>query len=499
MKAKHQILMLMGLASGGMLSSAHAVDWIMLQGTEPPHVTSRFFGLISGSYLNYLGCDELAGLAAPNGTPDGNPNAGPGLNNGGYVNNCRAGPELRNKRSGTVLEALMLGARGNIVPGKINYFLAANLGQNAANYEPNNTKRKYMGSLTDATATFSYVPGVRARIGLMRKPGPEELMQSFQVRNYIEPTDFVRRDQIERFVEGNAKGTRPIPGQSYGTNEADSNITTYAYDADVARDWGVQLFDAFTFGKWTHTYAVMVGNGNGIHSTDNNDDKDVNLYWSTHYDLPGGKGPHKHGIKGYAYHQKGVRNFVIDPDGTQSEDFDRIRYGFGFQAIGHLFGEAGHKHRIGMDFMFAEGMVLQSVTNSYTDGAWGGYYQMAAERENKARGITVDYGFYLNKRWDFGIRLAQNNLLYETVNNAIWQNSDERIIRQLTLGANYYINPKTRLSVNYEFRDSEAPNPVRPASSSAAAINNAAVSTRNADINTSTIGDVFGVRLTYFF
>lgn len=40
MKAKHQILMLMGLASGGVLSSAHAVDWIMLQGTELPHVTS---------------------------------------------------------------------------------------------------------------------------------------------------------------------------------------------------------------------------------------------------------------------------------------------------------------------------------------------------------------------------------------------------------------------------------------------------------------------------
>jgi hypothetical protein len=499
MRTKRYLLIAMGMVGTSALTTAQAADWIMMQGTEPAHITSRFFGLASASYRDYLGCDRLSGLAAPNGTPDGNPNAGPGLNNGSYVNNCRIGPELRDKKTGFAMEALVLGARGNIVPGKINYLLAANFGQNIANYQPNNTDRKYMGSLTDASVTFNYVPGARAKVGLMHKPGPEELMQSFAARNYIDPTDFIRRNQIERYIEGNAKGTRPIPGQSYGTNEADSNITTYGYDADVGRDWGIQVFDAFTFGSWTHTYAVMAGNGNGIHSTDNNSKMDTNLYLSTHYDLPGGKGPAKHGIKVYGYHQKGVRNFVIDPDGTQSEDFDRIRYGIGVHALGYLFGETGYKHRIGVDLMFAEGMILQSTTNSITDADWGNYYQIAAERDNKAKGITLDYGFYLNRQWDFGIRYARNNLLYETVDNGIWAPSDERIITQLTLGVNYYFNPKTRLTVNYEFRESEAPTAVTPANDTEAAVNNAAVSTRNADINTSTIGDMAGIRLTYFF
>lgn len=492
-KLGYAITLLCALTSFS-VQEALAADWIMIQGTEPEKVSHRFFGAMSLSYSNYLGCEPLSGMAKPNGTPTGDLNAGPGLNNGYYVNNCRVGPELDNDNKDYNLDILVLGARGNIKPGKVNYFLAANFGQNAANYKPLNTTREYMGSLTDASVTLSYLPGARVRVGLFKKPGPEELMESLKMKDFIYPTDFVRRDQVERFVDGSAKGTTPIDGQGY----VDS-ISTYANDADVGRDWGIQVFDSFKTGKWSHTYAAMLANGNGIHQTDNNNEKDLNLYFSSEYDLPGGKGPEKHGVKLYAYHQSGVRNYIIDAQNHKSEDFDRIRYGIGIQALGRFFGESGHKHRFGMDLMFAEGMVLQSATTSCTNCPYGGYLQIASERENKAKGTTIEYGYYLNKHWQFDARYSRNNLLYETVDNKYWADSDERIITEMALGTSYHFTPKTRLTFNYVFRKSEAPNDVTTASTNITDINNALVKTSNAENSTSTVGDVVGVRLMHFF
>lgn len=494
MKKLGSTLALVGALASVSPPEVFAADWIMLQGTEPAKVKHRFFGLVSMSYSNYLGCDPLSGLARPNGTPTGDTTTGPGLNNGYYVNNCRVGPELDNDNKGWRLDTLVLGARGNIEPGKINYLLAANFGQNAANYKPLNTNREYMGSLTDASVTFSYLPGARVRLGLFKKPGPEELMESMKTKDFIYPTDFVRRDQIERFVDGSAKGTAPIADQGY----VDS-VSTYAKDADLGRDWGIQVFDSFKVGKWSHTYAAMMGNGNGIHQDDNNNEKDLNLYFASEYDLPGGKGPMKNGVKIYGYHQSGVRNYIIDALNNKSEDFDRIRYGIGVQALGRFFGEDSYKHRFGIDLMFAEGMVLQSATTSCTDCPYGGLLQIASERENKAKGTTVEYGFYLNKHWQFDARFSRNNLLYETVENKYWADSDERIITEMAVGGSYHFSPKTRLTVNYVFRESEAPNPVTTTSTLITDINNALVKTSNAENSTATIGDVLGVRLTHFF
>jgi len=468
--------------AGGLVSAlaaavpvnAYAVNWLMLRGTEPPQVTHRAFGAVSVHYANYLGCERLDALQGP-----------AAANNGYYVNNCRVGPELDNDNDGVNLDALVAGLRGNLVPGRINYFLTVNAGANQATYEPLNTDRARLLSLTDASVTFSYIPGARVRVGLFRKPGPEELMQSLRARDYIFLTDFTRRDQIERFVEGNAKGTNPIPGQGDA-----GSVSTSFYDADAARDWGIQVFDAFKRDKWTHTYAVMLANGNGIHHSDNNSEKDINLYWSSEYDLPGGKGWKKHGVKLYGYYQHGVRNFIADSTtGALSEDFDRIRYGIGFKALGPIFGAGNGKHRLAGELMYAQGMVLVAATTSCTNCPYGGLIQIAAEDGNKARGITLDYGYYPSEKWRFDIRYSQNDLLYETSGGStVWKPWDERELRQLDLGVTYTLNPKTDITVNYAFRSSEAP---------VAAPN--PVAANNAEEATSTVGDVFGVRLRHFF
>jgi hypothetical protein len=489
------------VAAFGMTTPAQAADWIMLQGTEPADRGHLFFGAAELTYTANQ-CDRLSGLAAPNGTATGNVNAGPGLNNGRYVNNCRVGPELRDETSGLYVNNLLLGVRGNIVPERINYFLAANAGENATTYLPFKTSRERLVSLTDASVTFSYIPGVRIRVGLFKKPGPEELLQGLEASDYAVPTDFVNRVQVERFVKGNSKNGTAIPGQGYA-----GSISAYGYDADAGRDWGVQFFDAFKSGPWTHTYAVMVSNGNGIHHNDNNSNKDVNLYWSSEHDLTGyasqyalpvAKGPLKHGVKLYGYYQRGVRNFIVDAAGTKSQDFDRIRYGVGIKALGHLFGENRGKHRLGLELMYADGMVFTSPTGNVADGLFGGNtMQFAAEKGNKARGITLDYGYYLNKNWQFDLRYSRDDLLYKTA--GVWLPVDERVYTDITVGVNYHFSPKTRLTFDYTFRDVKAPNAAVAVNSTAPAINNAAVQTRNNDIMTSSVGNRLDIRLSHAF
>lgn len=470
-----------GLSVGG---ASQAANWVMMFGTEPATSTHRLLGAAQLTYENNFDCRDTRGFMG-----------GAVANNGVVVNNCRMGPELRNSESGLALQNLMLGGRGNLIPDRINYFFAVNAGENAANYKPWKTSRERIASLTDASVTFNYVPGMRVRAGLLRKPGPEELYQGLEATDYVFLTDFVQRVQIDRFIKGNAKSTSPISGQGYA-----GNVARNGYDADVGRDWGIQFFDAFKRDKWTHTYSVMFGNGNGIHQSDNNSEKDLNLYFSSEYDLPGGKGPKKHGVKLYGYHHQGVRNFEIDALGTKSQDFDRIRYGVGAKALGHLFGEDRGLHRLGVELMFADGMVTYTPTANAADAPFGGLIQVAAEEGNKAKGITFDYGYYFNKNWQFDVRYSRDNLLYETANTSnvpgriYWTSGDERILKYTTLGVNYHFAPKTRLTFNYEFRHVTAPNPARDFNG-----NISAASTNNANVVSGSVGDRIGLRLTHSF
>jgi hypothetical protein len=474
-------------AALGLSGQASAVNWVMAQAMEPPSTTHRFFGVGQLSYTNNYGCDRLDGMVNP-GT--GSPTTAHGLLNGSYNALCRVGPRLRDRADAINLDNLAIGLRGNLIPGKINYFLMINAGMNAANYEPLDTSRARTLSVTDATMTFSYIPGVRVRAGLMRKPGPEELYQAVDVNSYIWPSDFIARVQTEKFVRTNSKGTTPIPGQSDGTSSFSG------YDADAGRDWGIQFFDAFKSGKWTHTYAVMFGNGSGIHKIrDYNSKKDLNLYFSSEYDLPGGKGPHKHGVKLYGYHQQGTRNFEINSRGDLSRDFDFTRYGFGVKAVGPIFGEGRGKHRLGVEFMHANGMIFVAPTGNVVDEAFGGQIQIAAEKGNKARGVTLDYGYYFNEKWQFDIRYAQHDLLYATADNNFWRPEDKRVVKQLTLGTTYHFTPQTRLTFNIEARDAKAPNRVTSLPNDAA--NERATS--NARTVTGAVGARFGLRVTHQF
>jgi hypothetical protein len=276
-----------------------AADWIMLQGTEPAATGYyKFFGAAWLTYVNNYGCDAFSGLRNPNGTPTGSPVGGPARNNGEYHNACVVPPEFEDTRE-VNLDNLMGGVRGNLVSERINYFLAINAGQNFFNYLPFQQSRHVIASLQDASVTLSYIPGVRLRAGLFKKPGPEEVQRAAPPE-FIFVNQSLAQWQQEIFIRSNAffRTGLPIPGQGYL-----GGIAPFGYDADMGRDWGVQAFDAFRLDRWTLTYALMWGYGNGIHLRENlNPHQDINAEFATEYELPGGKGPNRHGVKLYGYY-----------------------------------------------------------------------------------------------------------------------------------------------------------------------------------------------------
>ncbi len=406
-----------------------AANWLMLQGTERPKATHKFWGFIQPAYT-YDSSDALSGLTFA-------PLVG---NNGKRTAKNSVAPWFDDD-SRFHFRRARFGVRGRLTD-KINYFTLFEVAPNLLTYDPFGERARTV-ALDHLSMTFNYIKGARVRVGLFKTPGPEESFNAIHTMTYIEFTDFVARETLERFVTGAAKPAGSPLSPGLGTP------TSVAYGFNGVRDWGIQVFDSFKKGKWDLSYAVMIGRGEGIHeSSDTDNNNDVYLYTSAEYDLPGGRGPFKNGIKYYSFYQTGKRSFQTDASGAE---YDRKRYGIGVKAVGRLFG-GRYKHRIAAELLFADGMLFLAPSG----GVRGGDLQIAAERGNKARGYTLDYGFFLNRHWEFGIRYHRNNLLYERV--ATVNPGNERIFKEWTLGINYNFTPRKRLSLNYTIRDIEAPN-----------------------------------------
>jgi hypothetical protein len=87
----------------------------------------------------------------------------------------------------------------------------------------------------------------------------EEGYQGIMVFNYLNFTSGADRLLLERYFDNSAGDT--------GRNGP----------VGAFRDQGVQVFDTFKKKDWEFSYSLMVGNGNGIGRTDNNDHKDTYL------------------------------------------------------------------------------------------------------------------------------------------------------------------------------------------------------------------------------
>ncbi|MGD2117979.1 MAG: porin [Chromatiales bacterium] len=438
--------------------AVQSANWLMLQGTENPKAPKhRMFGFIQPSYTHNV-ADPMTGLSGPL-----------VANNGKVVAQNLISPKF-DDQTGFHVRRARLGFRGKLTD-EINYFTLFEVAPNLLTYDAFGDRARDI-ALDHVSLTFNQIPGARVRLGLFKNPGSEESYQAIHVFDYIEFTDFTAREVLERFVTGVRSPAASAQG-NIGT------ITSTAYGFNGVRDWGIQVFDHVKKDNWDFSYAVKVGRGEDIQSSDdNNFNPELYLYGSAEYDLPGGKGARKNGVKLYAWRQQGKRDFETDP---LEREYDRVRQGIGFKALGNLFGSS-YKHRLSGELMFAEGVIFLAPAGNVPGGA----LQYAVDDDNKARGFYLDYGFYLDNHWQFDVRYDQNNLLYETAADV--DPGNEREIRAWTFGVNYHFTPKLRLTANYIKREAEAP----------VAYANAALT---ADVRTtvSNLDDRLAVQLTWLF
>lgn len=393
--------------------AAQAANWLALQGTEPAgsQERARLWGFMQAEFQSTDGTQLAAGPFA--GQPASFNQIPPGLD----------------EHAEFLIRRARLGLRGTALPqgDTLNYFLLLEAGDNGITR--NNGGRI---KLTDASVTFNRLPGARIRLGQFKTPGAEEGLMAIQNYDYINFSNATNSLLQERFFDSDGS----VAGM-------DGNAPNGAVGG--FRDIGVQVFDAFTAHSWEHSYAAMLGNGNGILRGDDNDAKDVYLYWASER-VFAGKGPRREGWKLFAWHQQGERTLAAGA--TQAEgDFDRTRWGLGTTL-------RKGKYRAAAEYIRADGMIFTGSDAGAVPGTLNNAGTAVASwnvlPNDEADGWYADIGYRL-------LPWLELDLRYDVLNRATDTAAEERRFTTWTLGAQYAFSETVRLMVNYEFRDAEAP------------------------------------------
>jgi len=429
-------------------TTAQAANWLMLQGTEPDGQSERanVWGFIQVQYQK--------------------DNSDPNPYNNGYIPPKLIGPDLNSQEAFNVNRA-RIGVRGTGLPldSSVNYFLLAEFGNNgitAANDSPH---------ITDASVTISKIPGARVRAGLFKYPGAEEGLQAIHVFDYINFTTVTNQLLLERFPNNNgayeAQANLPpttLPSQN-GMSAFNSSVGAF-------RDVGIQVFDTFKVSNWEHSYAVMMGNGNGLNFGNQDDNYDTYLYWSSEL-VFGGQGGRREGLKMFAWSQSGTRLFDSTDDSTYNPtEHDRKRSGLGVKYLQKPF-------RVSAEYMKGEGMIFVGQDKSTFD-INGGNAAPGSGLDGEADGYYLEGGWYIpSTNWEIDLRYDVYNRLTDDVL--------EMEFKTVTLGAQYHINKKTRINMEVADRNFEAVNFGSPSPGNNPNNNLDGVSTR------------YGVQLTHIF
>lgn len=379
-----------------------AANWLMLQGTEASSSAGRakLWGFVQAQYQHDLSDPFVTGAGAELYNP-------PKL----------IGPDLDDQSQFNINRA-RIGVRGANFPldSKTNYFLLAEFGNNGITHGGGS-----FAHITDASITLNHIPHARLRLGLFKTPGGEEALQAIHVADYINFSSVTNQLMLERFPNANDSNKGP-------STTPDASLNQYSNPVGAFRDIGVQVFDTFKQNDWEHTYAAMIGNGNGLELGDVDNNKDVYLYWSSEK-VFGGKGGRRAGWKTYAWTQNGKRTNAYDTSQTQS----RKRYGIGTKYVQKPF-------RLSAEYMQGEGMIFQGPnrpTHAFNDLEASGWY--------------VEGGWYIPNS-NFELDLRYDSYVRDE-NHPTSAQGDESTFNTLTIGTQYHFNKKTRIGLEYSIRD----------------------------------------------
>jgi hypothetical protein len=430
------------------MGTAHAANWLMLQGTEDPGASARanVWGFIQAQYQQDFSDANAAGQ---------------------YVPPKLLGPDL-DSQDGFNINRARIGVRGTGFPldSRINYFALLEMGNNGIT-----AGNGAFARLTDASITLNHIPGARVRAGLFKTPGSEEGLQAIHVFDYINFTEATNGLLLERFP--NKAYTANVGPFTEAQLQGGSSLNGFSSPVGAFRDVGVQVFDAFDVGNdWEVSYAAMIGNGNGVEFSNSDGEYDKYLYLSAEKKM-GGKGPKAEGLKFFAWGQWGKRLLDNTNDATANlVAYDRDRAGLGVKYMAKPF-------RVTAEYITADGMI------------WVGPDKPSFYFANPANATGVNNGadakasgWYVEGGWHIPNTRFELDARFDTMARLEGRN-DEHQFDKWTLGVQYHFNPKTRVTLNYEIRDFEC----------------VASSTQcgNANNNLKGVGDKVGVQLTAIF
>lgn len=414
---------------------AHAANWLQVHGSEPPETGPyKLFGFLQPAYTS-IDAEPIQGLLG----------AAASFNGELIVPN-RVGPEFEDNDA-LQFNRARLGLRGNIAPGRINYFLLVEAGKNAIT-----AQRDLM--FTDVSASFHYIPGARVRAGLFKLPTSEEALVPVHTSYpYVYFSNAATNLLIENQVR--SAGTVNAAGASNGT---------VVSGGSGFRDWGVQVYDWFTRGPWEFSYALMASNGNEIEAPrDDDSNKDITARLQASYIFGKSKGPNREDASAWLWRQTGERRFG-------GQDYDRMREG-----IGARYQKGAW--RTTAEFLRGNGMIVAGPNPPFS----GQPTQIGVNEQ--ADGWYVEGGWRFHKEWEVDLRHDVFNRLTGTA-------ALERKFTTTTLGLQYLFYKNTRLTLNYEWRRLQVPYPE--------AIPLGAQRT-NAQLIADNLGDRVSLQLTWFF
>ncbi|MDX1811061.1 MAG: hypothetical protein R3240_03885, partial [Gammaproteobacteria bacterium] len=352
-----------------------------------------------------------------------------------------------------------IGVRGNGMPidSKISYFLLAELGNSGI------TNGGEKVAVTDASITLNHIPFLRVRIGLFKYPGSEEGLQAIQVADYINFTEVTNQLMLERFPNRDNYYKTNVNGTLRGNTEAQwLGVSPNGFERSVGafRDIGVQIFDWINKGGWEHSYAFMMGNGNGLNFGDNNQNKTFYGYVSSEK-IFNGKGGRREGLKVYAWFQRGLRAYDQDFSFTQTAVYDTVAQApsttdFVYDSTGRISlvhytrtrTGAGFKYlkkpyRVSAEYIYGKGMIFL--------GAHKESFDMNVPGGNGNGLVGTANGWYVDAGWYIPSTPFELDFRYD-VYNRLTGDQLEANYQTATIGGQYELNKKTRLMLNYAYR-----------------------------------------------
>ncbi len=412
-------------ALGGVSMTAQAADWLTIQGTEEGRkpTAAKVWGFIQVQYQKDTSSS----------------------NGGLYIPPKLIGPDLESQSAFNVNRA-RIGVRGSgiKVDPNVNYFFLAEFGNNAIT-EPGNAFAK----VTDASITLNHLKKiVRLRAGLFKIPMADEIYQGIALIDYINFTAGTNQLLLERVPNRNFTsniGAQPIPS---GTSLNGFNSSVAA-----ARGVGVQFFNTLKVAPGYEVgYSFMYENGNGLNATDNDNNKDTHFYLNFTKVFKG-KGPKRQDWKTFAWYTSGKRSIDATNDGIFNPvEYDRVRYGIGTRYFKLPF-------RFTAEWMKGEGVIFQGPNNpSFGLGVAAGSNGNpnstfnGLNRDAEGTSFYVEGGYFIpNTKLELDLKYAQYNRMdnQRAINFGPFTNVTPEIkFTELTLGAQYHFNKKTRLTVN---------------------------------------------------